>query len=635
MFYHLKKDRSVFPLTDDDAIGSLHENSDDQTFDDALFARSTSELATGSYVGNFAITRVKKLGVVLLGIVFGIFILRIGFWQVIHGNDYRQIADNNRTRTLVNVPNRGVITDRYGNVLAWNTPKFHLVVARVDLPEDSILRARRFGEIAAQFQVSSEDFEDRYQKAGDDPTILFADNVPYDVALAYLSSTQTNPNVTVELASTRSYITNIFPSLSHVLGFTGPIDEEDVGTLKLQGYRRFDSIGQSGIEAEYESMLRGTPGVEVIEVNAQGSAIRTLEKTDAVEGQNLTLSLDMELTAAIESIFTAQLEHAIVKRAAAVVTNPKNGEVLALVSYPSFDANLFARGITQDEYKTLLDNPDAPLFNRTIQGEYPSGSTIKPTYAAAALMEGIITPSTTFLSTGGLWLGTRFFPDWRSAGHGLTNVYHAIADSVNTFFYTIGGGTDEFEGLGLEKLMKYAALFGFGSSTGIDLPNEADGFLPTKEWKQETKGEPWYIGDTYNVSIGQGDFLVTPLQMNSSIATFANFGVKTTPHLIRDQAVVSERIVPEETAIVLRDAMRQTVTVGSSTSMNDLPLPVAGKTGTAQWATGKAPHTWFTGFGPFDDPAIAVTVVVEQGANAYYATPIAEDIFRWYFEHRL
>jgi penicillin-binding protein 2 len=295
---------------------------------------------------------------------------------------------------------------------------------------------------------------------------------------------------------------------------------------------------------------------------------------------------------------------------------------------------MFARGITQNEYSKLLEDPDAPLFPRATQGEYPAGSTMKPIYSAAALMEGIITPSTSFFSTGGLWLGSRFFPDWRSAGHGSTNVYHAIADSVNTFFYIIGGGNEAFEGLGIEKLMQYAQLFGMGSPSGIDLPNESDGFLPSKEWKQSAKGEPWYIGDTYNVSIGQGDLLVTPLQMNRSTATFANWGTMMSPHLAMDQAPNGEKIVPDDVATVVRDAMRATITYGSATIMQDLSQAVAGKTGTAQWATGKAEHTWFTGFGPFNDPEIAVTVIVEQAGNAYYTTPIAKEIFAWWFAHR-
>ncbi len=627
-------DRRLFSLLDDDTIGHISDADADTTFDDTLSGRSTAELSAGSYVGNFAARRVKRLGIAVLLVTFGTFLFRIGSWQVVHGEEYRQIADSNRTRTRTILPNRGVITDRNGVLLAWNTPAFHLIANRADLPTDATLRAARFAELAMQLSVSPDEFEDRYQKANADQTVLLSDAVPYNAAITFLAHQNDTVGISVELASTRTYLTDAIPSLSHVLGFTGTIDNETYDAVKKLGYRRFDSIGKQGLEKAHESELRGTPGIEVTEVNAQGKTLRTLEKTDSIDGKDLTLSIDARLTAAIEYILEHRLATAPVKKAAVVVSNPKNGEVLSLVSYPSYDANLFARGITQEEYSALLNDPNAPLFPRATQGEYPSGSTIKPVYAAAALMEHIITPQTTFLSTGGLWLGSRFFPDWRKGGHGPTNVYHAIADSVNTFFYTIGGGTDAFEGLGLEKLMQYATLFGFGSPTGIDLSNEADGFLPSKEWKQETKGEPWYIGDTYNVSIGQGDFLVTPLQMNRSTATFANGGTLMTPHLLKDTTPVGVKIVPDDVDTVIKDAMRETILHGSSPLLQNLPEAVAGKTGTAQWATGRDEHTWFTGFGPMDDPTVAVTVIVEEGGGGYYSTPIADDIFAWYFANR-
>lgn len=635
IFRRANKDRSVFSITDDDSIGSLDSGMLDDSFDDALAHRSASDLFTGSYLGNFPAQRVRSIGAILLSIIFTVFFLRIGNWQILKGDEYRIIADNNRTRTKIVIPNRGVISDRNGQILAWNTPEFHLIATRTDIPMNSSERFIYFENIVSRFHIDGSTFEERYNEAVKDATVLLAEDVPYTEALAYMSEHGADPSLMIELASTRSYITNNIPTLSHVIGFTGPIAKDDVETLKGKGYRRFDSIGKQGIEAVYESMLRGTPGVEVMEVDAQGKIIRTLQKTDAMNGEDLTLSIDAGLTAAIENVLSVHLAKAEVKRAAVVVSDPKTGEILSLVSYPSFDANLFARGITQEEYNALLNDPNAPLFPRATQGEYPSGSTIKPVYAAAALMEGIITPSTSFLSTGGIWLGGRLFPDWRKAGHGVTNVYKAIADSVNTFFYIIGGGNGSFEGLGIDRLMSYAKMFGFGSPSGIDLPNEASGFLPSKEWKEQVKNEPWYIGDTYNVSIGQGDFLVTPLQMNRSTATFANGGTLMASHMVKDAAPEGIRIVPEDIATIIQDAMRETVTWGSATTLLELSEPVAGKTGTAQWATGRDEHTWFTGFGPFNDPKIVVTVIVEQGGGNYYATPIAKDIFAWWFANRI
>ena len=621
----------MFAIADNDDIGLLSDIDDDRGFHDVLSGRSVADVETRSYVGNFPSHRTRRIGIGLMATLFAIFLFRLSAWQVVHGAEFRTIADNNRTRTRTIVPNRGVITDRNGLILAWNTPAFHLVANRKDLPLDPLERASRFISIGKEFNVPSDDFEQRYTAAANDETVLLADDVPYLSAVAFMSETHDDNALAIELASTRSYITNAIPTLSHVLGYSGPIGDTQYDQLKSQGYRRFDDIGKQGIEAADEALLRGTPGKEVVEVNAKGKTQRILEKTDAVSGQDLHLAIDARLTAAIETIIDNRLKNATTKRAAVVVTNPTTGEVLSLVSYPAYDANLFAKGISQNEYSALLNDPNAPLFPRATQGEYPSGSTIKPVYASAALIEGIISPETSFLSTGGLWLGQRFFPDWRPGGHGVTNVYHAIADSVNTFFYIIGGGTDTFQGLGVERLMKYAALFGFGAPTGIDFPNEGEGFLPTKESKLERTGEQWYIGDTYNVSIGQGDFLVTPLQINRMTDVFANGGNLVTPHMLKDAPVESTHILDEPTLTVVRDAMRQTITNGSAQSMQSVPVAVAGKTGTAQWAAGKVPHSWFTGFAPFDDPKICITVVVEEGGDAAYAIPIAREILTWYF----
>lgn len=621
----------MFALADNDDIGQLSHTHDDQGFNDVLSGRSVADVETRSYVGNFPSHRTRRIGAGLIGVLFMIFLFRLSSWQLVHGSEFRAVADNNRTRTRTIVPNRGVITDRNGVTLAWNTPAFHLVANRKDLPLDPLERAARFVSIGNQFNVPFDDFENRYTAAINDETVLLADDVPYLSAVAFMSEPHDDNALAIELASTRSYITNAIPTLSHVLGYSGPIGDTQYDELKTQGYRRFDDIGKQGIEAVDEALLRGTPGKEVVEVNARGKTQRILEKTDSISGQDLSLSIDARLTAAIEAIVSDRLKDAIAKRAAVIVTDPTTGEVLSLVSYPAYDANLFARGITQNEYSALLNDPNAPLFPRATQGEYPSGSTIKPMYASAAIVEGIISPETSFLSTGGLWLGQRFFPDWRPGGHGATNVYHAIADSVNTFFYIIGGGTDTFQGLGIEKLMKYAALFGFGSPTGIDFPNEADGFLPTKESKLERTGEQWYIGDTYNVSIGQGDFLATPLQINRMTGVFANGGNLVTPQMLKNAPVESTHILDEPILSVIRSAMRQTITNGSAQSMQSVPVAVAGKTGTAQWATGKVPHSWFTGFAPFDDPKICITVVVEEGGDAAYAIPIAREILTWYF----
>jgi penicillin-binding protein 2 len=316
-----------------------------------------------------------------------------------------------------------------------------------------------------------------------------------------------------------------------------------------------------------------------------------------------------------------------------------------MVSLPSYDNNQFAVGISTKDYQMLIENPDQPLFNRSVSGEFPSGSTIKPVMAAAALQERVVSENTKFQSSGGLRIGQWFFPDWQAGGHGSTDVRKAIAQSVNTYFYYIGGGYEEFQGLGVERIVRYGKLFGLGEQTGIDLPGEAKGFLPTPDWKKEAKGEPWYIGDTYHLSIGQGDLLVTPLQVAMYTAAFANGGTLFRPHLVKtvlfgdDRIMTSvkeepirEKFIDEYDMQVVRDGMRQTVLSGSARSMQSVPVPVAGKTGTAQWSSKKDPHAWFTGFAPYDNPAVAITVLIEEGEEgSSVAVPVAREFLTWYF----
>jgi len=262
-----------------------------------------------------------------------------------------------------------------------------------------------------------------------------------------------------------------------------------------------------------------------------------------------------------------------------------------------------------------LHDPALPLFPRASRGEYPSGSTIKMVIAAAALQEHIVTPQTSILSTGGIRIGEWFFPDWKSGGHGRTNLSKALAESVNTYFYMIGGGYQSFAGLGIDRLARYLKDMGLGSKTGIDLPNEKDGFVPDPEWKEKTKKEIWYIGDTYHVSIGQGDTIVTPLQVHAYTNYFANKGTSYVPHLVKSitPQIYKKDIFASDIVNDVRLGLREGVLSGSSKRLSLLPVSSAGKTGTAQWSKDRAPHAWFTGWAPFDDPKVSITVLIEEG----------------------
>jgi len=325
-----------------------------------------------------------------------------------------------------------------------------------------------------------------------------------------------------------------------------------------------------------------------------------------------------------------EMEKDDLKRGAVIAMNPQNGEILAAVSWPAYDNNIFSGAVSSSAYLALLDNPDNPLLPRAWSGIYPSGSTAKPVIATAALAEGVITPQTTVHSVGGLQIGPWFFPDWKAGGHGSVNVRSAIAWSVNTFFYYIGGGYNNFVGLGVDRLTKWMRNFGLGDKTGLDVFGELSGFVPSQEWKKKTKGEDWFIGDTYNLSIGQGDLLVTPLQVALFTAEVANGGFRIRPHFAltkNPEEMKGDEIASSETIKTVRLGMRDTVIYGSGRALAGFPVPVAGKTGTAQWRSDRPNHAWFTAFAPFENPEIVVTVLLEEGVEgSSTAVPVAREV---------
>ncbi|MFH1611333.1 MAG: penicillin-binding protein 2 [Patescibacteria group bacterium] len=623
-------DKNPFPSLGESGFNVPGEYDDDLFFEEAM-SQSKTRISdpNRSFIGSIiSKKRFKSAGLILL-MVFCIFIGKSAYLQIIQGGEYRSLAEENRILHHTLPSQRGIIYDRNSTPLSQNTPTFNIIIPSNIIIDDEHQTELR--TMANDLGVSLAEIIEKAETYKLQTDILFAKQIPYDKALAYMAMSSNDPWISVETNALREYVTDEVSSLSHIIGYTSVINEEEYEAIKNLGYRQFDHIGKQGLEKTYESLLHGTYGEELLEVDAFGNIERIISKIDPKNGQNLYTTLDIGLQSFIETDLQEKLLKSVATKASVIVMDPNTGEILSLISWPAYDANLFAEGIEQESYSNLINDEDQPLFPRAIAGEFPSGSTIKPVYAAAALIEGIITPYTTFMSTGGIWVSVWFFPDWRAGGHGLTDVYHAIADSVNTFFYYIGGGKDDFEGLGIERMMQYASLFGFGSQTGIDLPGEANGFLPSKQWKEETKGEQWYIGDTYHVAIGQGDLLVTPLQIAQSTAVFANGGSLITPHLNSELDVSQRTIIDSGTAKIVQDAMRQTVTAGSARSMQSAVVEVAGKTGTAQWSTDGIPHSWFTGFAPFEDPQIVVTVLIEEGGNDNIAVPLSLDIINYWF----
>ncbi len=589
----------------------------------------------------------KKINILLIFVFLGMLILfgRTFQLQVVKGAYYDQLAEFNRTREKSILASRGLIYDRNLNPLVKNVPIFDALILPKDLSLNEEIRNEQLNMIAKTINQNIDDIKNALRKYPANFKYLVAvrENIDYEEALLLKIKSEELPGLFIETRNQREYL---YPyEFSHVLGYLGKITDKELKDKAGQDYLLNDYIGKTGLELNYEDALRGQYGKESVEVDVSGQEKKVLYYQEPENGKNLVLSLDLAVQKKAREILNTYLQKFNKKRGSLIMLDPRNGEIIALVSLPDFDDNLFAQGISTNDYRKLADNEDNPLFDRSIKGEYPSGSTIKPVIAAGALEEGIITDKTAFLSTGGLWLFDRwFFPDWSAAGHGMTNVYRAIAWSVNTFFYIIGGGYQDFQGLGEDGLKKYFELFGLDKKTGIDLPGEATGLVPDPEWKLKTKNEEWYIGDTYHMAIGQGDVLVTPLQVANFTSVFANGGKLYQPHLVKEivsnkgedqiiaPQVIREDFISSKNINIVKKAMRQTVTEGSAQYLNNLDVAVAGKTGTAQWNTNKDNHAWFTGFAPYDDPQIVITVLVEEGGEgSAVSVPITYDMLNWYF----
>jgi penicillin-binding protein 2 len=583
---------------------------------------------------------------------------RVAWLQIIKGDYYSGLAENNSIRNNRIEAKRGIIYDRTGRPLVRNAANFILYLVPADLPREAEKRnqilARAASIMYPQDEVKKAEMISGLtesigkMKAGSPDLsrpIFILDNLAYDQAMLFNIYTDDMPGIILTTKDRREYLADGILSLSHVLGYTGKVNDSDIARYG-RDYLSIDYVGKAGVENSWEKILQGEAGNKKVEVDALGREKKVLSVTPAIDGKNLLLSIDYDLQKKSEEILLKRLkETKIDNRAAIVILDPNNSEVLSLVSLPSYDNTMFARGITADEYSKLANEPDKPLFDRAISGEYPSGSTVKMVVAAAALQEKVISEHTTVNSTGGLRVNQWFFPDWLAGGHGITDVRKALAWSVNTFFYMIGGGYENFVGLGVERIGKYMRLFGLGMETGIDLPSESAGFVPSREWKEKVRNESWYIGDTYHMAIGQGDLLVTPLQVANWTSVFANRGTLYEPHVVKavlsdnDQTVtpveskiIRQNIVDSYNLEVVRQGMRQTVTAGSAQKLQSLPVEAAAKTGTAQWGTDKVPHAWFTAFAPYKKPEIVVTVLVEEGKEgSQIALNVAQDILQYYF----
>ena len=582
------------------------------------------------------VRRFIAFGVAIL-VVFSGLTARLYDLEIVRGDYYHQLSEQNRIVRLPVPAERGGIVDRNGYVLARNIPGFAVSVIPVDLA-----RARETElsqRLGALLDISSESVANAIQaqriRNPYEPVRISKTPVPREIAVAVTERAELFPGVRVDPESIRFYVDGTL--YAPVIGYTGPITEQELATLSANGYLADDDLGRTGIENVYEQYLRGTYGWREIERDAAQREIKTLALQRPTVGDSVSLTIDDRLQKLLDAELRKGVEEDKFTQAVGVAMNPQNGEILAMVSIPGYDNNMFARGITQPELDALNADDRHPLVNKAIGDRYPAGSTFKMVTGLSALTEGTANRSTVVNVTARSFTvsGTPFF-DWTV--HGSLDFVNGFAHSSDIYFYTLAGGSPmapNVRGVGPDAIAKYARMLGFGAPTGIDLPNENGGIMPDPAWKLATFDEPWTIGNTYQEAIGQGFVAVTPLQLLNAYAAVANGGTLQTPHLLKSVTDASGKAVPitppapirkldmsADNLRLLREAARKVVTSGHA-YMPNAKLPIAGKTGTAEFgdSAGKDSagrnklgfHNWFVSFVPQadnTDPTAQIAMVI-------------------------
>jgi penicillin-binding protein 2 len=606
----------------------------------ALPERDSVARSTGSSLDEIAQSWPKVAACVFIVLIM-ICIGRIFSLQVTRGASYLQAANGNRIHDEISYAPRGTIYDRSGKkVLARNTLRSQLTVVPYLLARDQSRREVAYRRVAEVVGQSPQALQKTAEAQGLSYTrpLIVSERLTHTQLLRIEQKLPVVPGFTVDTVPVREYEASA--GLAHILGYVSRVNQEDLAGN--DALLPTDYIGRTGIEAVYDSRLRGTNGRRRVEVDALGRPLRLLASSEARTGSDIRLTIDYKLQVRLQRELRKQLTITGAKRAAGLAVDPESGEILAMVSIPSYDNNLFAQGISRASYQKLLINPHKPLLNRTIAGTYPSGSTIKPLVAAAALQEGIVNKETVIVDRGYIDVANQFNPNqahrfrgWRAGGLGAMDVRRALAYSSNIYFYTVGGGHGGVAGLGAQRLTDYYRSFGLGQPTGIDLPGELSGFVPTPELKQQRTGEPWYLGDTYNISIGQGDLRLTPLQILMAHAALANRGSLVAPHLLLDHPTETS-LRPPAQPLPIAATNLETVRAGmhdmpyrgvfSAERFAKIPVQIAGKTGTAQASNpggGGRPHGWFIAFAPYDKPKISLLAMIENVEGSTIAlTPV-------------
>jgi penicillin-binding protein 2 len=548
-------------------------------------------------------------------LVFGLLTARLGYLQITNGTKLAARVETQGTATRAVPAPRGLIYDRNGTLLVANVATYAVKITPSDLPF-----SRRDEVVQRLSTILGMDASDILSTLDSAPGSRFdpvrvAQDVPQDAARIISESSSELPGVQVVVETRREY--PFGPLLSHVLGYTGPIDGGALASLAAKGYLPDDLIGKAGVEATFETVLRGTYGVDLVQKDATGKEGQVLQtQKDAVPGSSLTLTIDQTIQSEATQALQWGMKAAGLKRGVFIVMNPQTGEVLAMVSLPTYDDNLFARGISNKAYQALLNNKDKPLTNHAVQAHYPPGSTFKLVTGTGGLQDGKITATSQLQTRAYLQLGGTRFYDWNKRGFGLCNINCGFGHSSDTYFFQVAGM------LGADRLAYWAHMYGFGSPTGIDLPGEVPGIIPSNQWKIDALGQPMFGGEVYQAGIGQGYDVVTPIQLINAFAALANGGKLYRPQLVRQvvgpdgtvtQAFTPDLIrqlpVSQATLRTMRLAARSTVTLRHTYNLVDMPVKVAGKSGTAEFGTrdakGRLPfHSWFVGFVP-QNPYVA------------------------------
>ena len=560
-------------------------------------------------------------------------------------------SEQNRVRKISLADYRGEIKDRHGNVIVNVRPSFSLYVT----PEDADNLSESLEFLSGLIEINKDKLRSDIRRSPSFKNVLIKRDISRREVAYIEENKMLLPGIRIKIEPIRNYTHKNFAS--HVLGYLGEVSKSELKISKFSRYELGDMVGKNGLEKIYESQLRGKKGFKEVEVDVSGRELKVLRKFSPKTGNSLVLTLDSRVQSKLETLMDEVLRENSVE-GSAVVMKVQSGEIIAMVSKPSFDPNSFATGISTKQWSGLVLDEKNPLQNRTIDGQYPPASTYKVVTAYAALAEKIIKPETTIFCPGHFRLGKRDYRCWKKRGHGDMNLHDALVQSCDVYFYTLG------HRLGINNLAKYATKLGLGELTGIVLKGEKSGLVPSKQWKKKFKNEPWYPGETISASIGQGYNLVTPLQSARMISTIASGGLLVRPYLVKriegyDGRLIQEfspevikkiKIEPEVLRNIkegLRGVVHEAHGTGRRARLKN--VIVAGKTGTAQVVAMKdseeidpeeetpyshRDHAWFVAFAPYENPEVAVSVIIEHGGHGgATAAPIAGGILKTYFSH--